>query len=398
MSSKPFKEDLDYFFGTQLLSSEQYEDFCRYEIEPMGNPVEANEIVDHSLESGIYLNHHRMESLSKSFYSKMDDDFVRSMLAVEVGICKGAGHIVESNLQNFEPDEITNKDCHAEVERTDSKNVGCLSENENSRQKEIEEKIGVLSATNIAEIPRPARQSAVQKSGYTTELDVFGSLAAASQQSAAVSAIPRLAKRSRAATMLNADLAVAPKRGRGNRGAHVRERPDMQQAARDGAAHWLQQLRRVRADWAAAAQESAAFSAEFRAQADAAAVRVKAKLECLLRTLQLAAHAGLVTPLPAPPQPDEAREGSVGGSFFGWAGFAVHAARAAEFRAAVAGLFPAGFREETVRETFRRAGLVPAGWRWADGWCGAAPFVPVIRTSEPATPRQPQPGAARRSG
>ncbi len=431
MMPKPFIEDLNYFFGSQV-SSEQYEDCCRYESEPLGNTIEANEIV--RLDSGIFLNSDRMDSLANSSYSKMDDDFVRSILTVEGerdainwADSKVAGcQIVEKKLQSVESDGITNKSSCADVEKRDCKNIGCLPENcrrkdtpekigviliaeiprsqnnvdrtdckdvgclpENYRRKDIQEKIGV---TLLAEIPQPQteRQSAAQ--GLVTELCVFGSVAAV-QSTATVTAVPRAAKRP-----LNADLAVAPKRGRGNRGAHVRERPDMQQAARDGAAHWLQQLRRVRADWAAAAQANPSFGAEHRAQADAAAARVKAKLECLLRTLQLAAHAGLITPLPAPAQPAE-RDGSGGAAgFFGWVGFVVHAGRAAEFRAAVAGLFPAAFREETVRETFRRAGLVPAGWRWADGWCGAAPFVPVVRSSGPPAPRRPQPGSARRPG
>ena len=106
--------------------------------------------------------------------------------------------------------------------------------------------------------------------------------------------------------------------------------------------------------------------------------------------LHLAAHAA------SRPATTSSSGGAAG--FFGWAGFEVHAGRAEEFRAAVAGLFPAGYREETVRETFRRAGLVPAGWRWADGWSGAAPFVTVVRTPEPAAPRRQQPGPASRSG
>ena len=99
------------------------------------------------------------------------------------------------------------------------------------------------------------------------------------------------AKRPWDACAADAAVAVAPKRGKGNRGAHVRHRPDMQQAARDGAAHWQQQLRQVRGDWAAAAAKSPEFRSRYQPQLDAAAGNVKAKLECLLRTLQLAAHA-----------------------------------------------------------------------------------------------------------
>lgn len=174
-------------------------------------------------------------------------------------------------------------------------------------------------------------------------------------------------------------VAMGPKRGRGNRGAHVRERPDMQQAARDGAAHWLQRVAGVRAEWGQVAQLGAGFREQYEGQVQAAHGRVKAKLECLLRTLQLAAHAGLIAPVWDPAGP--------AGGFFGWAGFHVAPGRAGEFRAAVAGLFPAGFREEAVRETFRRAGLVPAHWRWEQGWRGEARFVPVLRDPPPPSHR-----------
>ena len=196
-------------------------------------------------------------------------------------------------------------------------------------------------------------------------------LACHGEQAVGGSRAPRGAKRGRDPTA-DGGVAVAPKRGRGNRGAHVRERPDMQQAARDGAAHWLQRVAGVRAEWEqAAAQSGCGFREQFSGQVAAAHGRVKAKLECLLRTLHLAAHAGLIAPVWDPAGP--------AGGFFGWAGFHVAPGRAAEFRAAVEGLFPAGFREETVRETFRRAGLVPAHWRWEQGWRGEARFVPVVR-------------------
>ena len=187
------------------------------------------------------------------------------------------------------------------------------------------------------------------------------------------------AKRPWDACAADAAVAVAPKRGKGNRGAHVRHRPDMQQAARDGAAHWQQQLRQVRGDWAAAAANSPEFRSRYQPQLDAAAGNVKAKLECLLRTLQLAAHGGAILPAPAM---DAAPAGE---GFFGWAGFVVAAGRAQEWRGAVERLFPAGYKEETVRETFRRAGLVPAGWRWQEGWSGRAPFVLVVRAAPPPT-------------
>jgi hypothetical protein len=234
--------------------------------------------------------------------------------------------------------------------------------------------------TSITQEIDSPRAGVVSESNESINLNPASQLAQPSTSPAAARA-----KRTRAATPPTTHVARAPKRGRGNRGAHVRDRPDMHQAARDGAAHWHQQLRRVRDTWAAAALASPAFGAAHRPAADAATARVKAKLECLLRTLQLAAHAGLIAPQPAPPPPAGGGGPGPAGDFFGWAGFLVRPGRAAEFRAAVTGLFPAGFREESVRQTFRRAGLVPAGWRWEDGWDGAAPFGPVHRAG-PAAP------------
>jgi hypothetical protein len=135
----------------------------------------------------------------------------------------------------------------------------------------------------------------------------------------------------------------------------------MQRTARDGAAHWANCIRRVRSEWAA---RSNAFRAEYGSQVEAASGRIKSKQECLLRFLQMAADDGVIAPGPF----------TAGGGFFGWTRFAVTAGRAAEFRQALEALFPDGFREDTLKETFRRAGLIPERWQWDHGWRGTAAF------------------------
>ena len=150
----------------------------------------------------------------------------------------------------------------------------------------------------------------------------------------------------------------------GRRGAHVRENPEMQRTARDGAVHWATQLRVVRAAWAARAFWSPAFWARFAGQAEAAQGRIKSKQECLLRFLHMAAADGIIAAAPFSPA----------GGFFGWTRFAVARDRAAEFRAGLAALYPAGFKEDTLKETFRRAGLVPERFQWEQGWRGEVAF------------------------
>jgi hypothetical protein len=155
--------------------------------------------------------------------------------------------------------------------------------------------------------------------------------------------------------------APAPRESR--RGAHVKERPEMQKTARDGAAHWAESVRAIRTAWTARANLRPAFRSQFAGQVDAAHGRIKSKQECLLRFLQMAADDGVVTPGPF-----------AAGGFFGWHRFEVAGGRAGEFRRGLEGLFPAGFREDTLKETFRRAGLIPDRWQWEQGWRGGVPF------------------------
>jgi len=167
--------------------------------------------------------------------------------------------------------------------------------------------------------------------------------------------------------------ARAPRMSRGQRGAHVRGRPDMSRTARDGAVHWARMLAQVRQAWDEVAAGRDGFVVAYGEHADTAAGRVRAKLECLLRTLQLAAADGLVHQLAAAP-------GAPG--FFGWAGFRVEAGCGTAVRGAVEALLPPGVpgrREEALREVFRRAGLVPARWRWSEAWAGRIDFVLLER-------------------
>ena len=162
--------------------------------------------------------------------------------------------------------------------------------------------------------------------------------------------------------------AASAKRSRGApskslRGAHVKNRPDMQQTARDGAAHWAACVRTVRATWGERAARRPDFVERFGGQEAAAHGRIKAKQECLLRFLQLAADDGIVAP---------AEFGA--GGFFGWSRFIVVAGRGGAFRRGLEGLFPAGFREDTLKEAFRRAGLLPEQFQWEEGWRGGVAF------------------------
>jgi hypothetical protein len=178
---------------------------------------------------------------------------------------------------------------------------------------------------------------------------------------------PPLSARPAAAPNLPPPPPLAPC-GRGapggsRRGAHVKERPEMQRAARKGAEHWAARVCELRARWAERAAARPAFADAFAGQVDAARARIKSKQECLLRFLQLAADDGAVLAGPFAP-----------GGFFGWARFAVAPGRADEFRSGLERLFPAGFREATLQETFRRAGLVPGRWDWDGAWRGGVPF------------------------
>jgi hypothetical protein len=137
----------------------------------------------------------------------------------------------------------------------------------------------------------------------------------------------------------------------------------MQQTARDGAVHWAACVRTIRTAWTARAMLRPDFLSQYKGQVDAAYGRIRSKQECLLRFLQMAADDGIVTPEPFG-----------AGGFFGWSRFKVASGRAADFRRGLEDLFPAGFREDTLKETFRRARLIPERWQWEQGWRGGVFF------------------------
>ena len=304
------------------------------------------------------------------FFSSTEENFASSLLNVEgdskdivLGTFDGDGHF--NDLSNSASDLDDNwGDAEASIVAAAPAAAPNFADADHSMRSEIS--AATLCASDVAGEVNAQRENA----GVAAHAQPQRPRKALVQRQHEPATASQRAKRQWDAASADAAVAVAPKRGRGQRGAHVRERPDMQQVAREGAAHWQQRLQHVRTEWAAAAQaDPEGFGAQYRPQVEAAAGRVKAKLECLLRTLQLAAHRGAILPAAA----------AGAGVFFGWDGFVVAAGRAGEWREAVEGLFPAGFREETVRETFRKAGLVPAGWRWDQGWRGEAPFVPVVR-------------------
>jgi hypothetical protein len=173
-----------------------------------------------------------------------------------------------------------------------------------------------------------------------------------------------------------------PTKRESRRGAHVRERPQMQRTARDGATHWAARVRDVRTEWAERASRSPGFKTTYYGQVEAAQGRIKSKQECLLRTLQMAADDGTIAPGPF--------AADRGGGFFGWCRFTVVAGREAEFRRSLEALFPPDFREDTLKETFRRAGLIPERWQWAEAWRGTTAFVyrPGRRRSDGGSARE----------
>mmetsp|Transcript_3257 Transcript_3257/g.6637 ORF Transcript_3257/g.6637 Transcript_3257/m.6637 type:complete len:383 (-) Transcript_3257:178-1326(-) len=149
-----------------------------------------------------------------------------------------------------------------------------------------------------------------------------------------------------------------------NRGAHVRDRPEMQQNARDGQKHWGTQVRNMRKQW----QEKEMFKHEsFSKQVDMCArMHIKSQHECLLRQLQMAAVEGIIKPAAFA---EDERE-----SFLGWTGFSVVHNSGAEFRKRIEDLFASTPSDKTLNNTFRRAGLVPEH-SWAEAWSGIGGFV-----------------------
>lgn len=147
-----------------------------------------------------------------------------------------------------------------------------------------------------------------------------------------------------------------------NRGAHVRGRPEMQETARNGQRHWASEVQDLRQRWLDANCQA---NAAFQGQLDLMARRhIKNQHECLLRSLHIAAAEGMIVP--------HAFNNAEGKSFLGWTGFDIVPDMASEFRAKIEIMFPQPLLENTLHNTFRRAGLVPCNW--SEAWLGLAPF------------------------
>ena len=148
------------------------------------------------------------------------------------------------------------------------------------------------------------------------------------------------------------------------RGAHVRQRPEMQQRGRDGQVHWRTNVKKLRER---CAERDSPLPEVFQEQISRCSRSgAKPQKECVLRFLQLAAMDGLLTPLPF----------SAEGGFFGWTGFEVVRSRSRDLAGALQDLIPRGAKEGTLRATFRRAKLVPEeNNKWRKAWEGSVKFI-----------------------
>eukprot|EP00277_Geminigera_cryophila_P007388 CAMPEP_0179431022 /NCGR_PEP_ID=MMETSP0799-20121207/16007_1 /TAXON_ID=46947 /ORGANISM="Geminigera cryophila, Strain CCMP2564" /LENGTH=188 /DNA_ID=CAMNT_0021207727 /DNA_START=67 /DNA_END=633 /DNA_ORIENTATION=+ len=149
-------------------------------------------------------------------------------------------------------------------------------------------------------------------------------------------------------------------------GAHVRDRPEMQQKARCGQAHWHETAKMMRLAWQERWDTDPVFRRrDFQEQIDVCSrLQIKSQHECILRVLQISLSDGLLVALPFSLSSSD--------SFLGWTGFQVSHDRAAEFRERIHSLFPETPQENTVHTAFRRTGLVPD--KWPAAWRGATPF------------------------
>eukprot|EP00961_Rhodomonas_salina_P141617 1906893-Rhodomonas_salina.1 len=86
------------------------------------------------------------------------------------------------------------------------------------------------------------------------------------------------------------ELLPAPTKIKRSRGAHVRNRPDVQQTERNGQEHWAKKLEELREEWELkqVGKHHISFNAQLVMRQR---TRTRARLECLLRTLLLCAIA-----------------------------------------------------------------------------------------------------------
>jgi hypothetical protein len=149
-----------------------------------------------------------------------------------------------------------------------------------------------------------------------------------------------------------------------NRGAHVKGRPEMQETARRGQEHWAREVQDLRELWSqvGCAQVNLAFPSQLELMTRR---HIKNQHECLLRALHIATARGFLRP--------HNFNTAEGKSFLGWTGFDILPERAREFRQMIERMFPAPLLENTLHNTFRRAGLVPSSW--GEAWLGLVPFM-----------------------
>mmetsp|Transcript_12842 Transcript_12842/g.29707 ORF Transcript_12842/g.29707 Transcript_12842/m.29707 type:complete len:449 (-) Transcript_12842:312-1658(-) len=155
-----------------------------------------------------------------------------------------------------------------------------------------------------------------------------------------------------------------------SRGAHVRNRPEMQRQARDGQQHWAEMVKQKRDEWCAMPKNP--HTEAFKAQVEICAQRnIKSQKECLIRFLHLSTATNVVKPqTPFKPLKDTDDDAT---SFLGWTGFTVTKGHGAAFRQGVEAMFQEESpKQNTVQNLFRRAGLVPEDWDKA--WEGSMPF------------------------
>lgn len=154
----------------------------------------------------------------------------------------------------------------------------------------------------------------------------------------------------------------------GKRGAHMKERPEQHQKARNAQQHWAQKAGELRGEW----QQMRMWEKhdQFQSQIQMCSrLHIKSQHECVLRQLQLALVEGLIN-LPA----NKEFTSDTQQSFLGWTGFEVAPTRGAEFRRRIEDMFATPPSQKTLNNTLRRAGLVPERG-WGEAWNGVGAFV-----------------------
>eukprot|EP00287_Rhodomonas_sp_CCMP768_P008372 CAMPEP_0196723072 /NCGR_PEP_ID=MMETSP1091-20130531/5246_1 /TAXON_ID=302021 /ORGANISM="Rhodomonas sp., Strain CCMP768" /LENGTH=297 /DNA_ID=CAMNT_0042064899 /DNA_START=27 /DNA_END=920 /DNA_ORIENTATION=+ len=148
------------------------------------------------------------------------------------------------------------------------------------------------------------------------------------------------------------------------RGAHMKDRPELQQTARDGQRHWASKAVELRKQWSEKRmwERHEAFAGQIEICRQQ---HMKSQNECLLRQLQVALVDGLIVADGFSPDGSE--------SFAGWTGFAVVPEHSSEFRRRLQEMFFHPPLDKTLNNTMRRAGLQPQRG-WYEAWSGLSGF------------------------